>query len=252
MRIECFSDGKGHIMQNEPQPANRPNRRFLAWLSVLLALGCLALAGCQTGPSQREIEATVAASVRATQTAAEATAAADAATTTAIANLPTPTPEPPPFQPHELGPYLLESFYTVFQDTFLDAGLPDNFRLSDYKPQYAELIDRLENGENVFLEHNLFYSHIESWNHVGLILHEIMDREGFNVAYDNNIKDDGDNYEVLGDRLAEQNRIHSWVAFKKTAAEVLGKAELPLLQMFEDKMYEAAIKADNWSWYARE
>ena len=137
--------------------------RVLILPSVLLMLGCLALtAFAACGPSEREVEATVAASVRATQTAAEAAEAAAAATATAIANLPTPTPEPPPFQPHDLRPYLLESFWSEWRENYDKADTYDSYQLSMVKPQYAGLVDRLENGENVFLENNLFYSHIES------------------------------------------------------------------------------------------
>ena len=162
------------------------------------------------------------------------------------------TPEPPPYQLHELGPHLLEGFYDTIRYYFKDVSEYDkNYRLSSSHPQYSDLVDRLINDENVFLDNNLFYDHIESWNHVESILFEMMDREGFNFKRDGYESSYAENkYSDLYQRLKEQDALYNWATFKKTAAEVLDKKELPLIEMFEQKLYEASVSAGNFSWYS--
>ena len=166
-----------------------------------------------------------------------------------------PTPEPPPYQSHELRPYLLESYWDITDDYWYELSKNDeNHRLSDYKPQYVELVNDLKNGKNIFSENNLFYDHVESWNHVQLTLEQILEIEGFNHRKDGYIQKPNtpnNKYADLYTRLMKDDATDNWVAFKETAAKVLGKEKLEGLEMFEKMLYEASIEANNFSWYEK-
>ena len=155
------------------------------------------------------------------------------------------TPEPLSYQSHEIGGGLLGSFYIISSHFFKLSGYNQNHKISNFNPEYSDAVVRLNKGENIFLEDEYF-------KYPEYILHEVLDREGFNFSnygYEMKAGKPTNLYDELLYERRTENGFRDWVEIKEVFKKILNKEELPLLGKFEQNLYDASTERNDYRWY---